>query len=272
MLREKLVHVNSKGDVLDLDSLRISTYSSNLRDYEWSYESRNNQITRFTKKIAKRNVVFTFHCNKLKAIEIKNKFYEHFDVDVLNKKYGYFLLNGYKYYCYLIKSVKSNYNVVKRYLELKIEVVTDKDYWFKENTKEINFSKVNINDSLVYEFVYPFTYGSMNTVLFNNDSFVESDAIIRIFGQCENPLVTINDKVYQVNVSLDEGEYLEIDTENKTIYKFSIYGDKVNYFNYRNKKYNVFDKIPSGTVNVSANGEFKVDIVIIEKRSEPKWS
>ena len=111
----------------------------------------------------------------------------------------------------------------------------------------------------------------MNSIKMDNENFIESDAIIRIFGFCVNPLVTINDNIYQIDVSLEVGEYLEIDTEKSTIFKYTIYGDKVNCFNNRNKKYDVFKKIPSGTVNVSANGEFKVDIILYEKRGEPKW-
>ena len=76
----------------------------------------------------------------------------------------------------------------------------------------------------------------MNSIKMDNENFIESDAIIRIFGFCVNPLVTINDNIYQIDVSLEVGEYLEIDTEKSTIFKYTIYGDKVNCFNNRNKK------------------------------------
>lgn len=271
MLRDNLIHVNSKNEILDLESLGISAESNDLRDFSWEYLTDNNIISNFSKGIVTRTIPFIFHCNESQASEIKNKFYEHFEVDVLNESYGYFLLNGYKFYCYLTKSTKTNYNIRKRYLELSIEIVTDKPYWIKETLKEMNFAKEEETNALKYPFTYTFTYRSMNSLKFSNENFVESDAKIRIFGFCVNPLVTINDNIYQVNVSLDDGEYLEIDTEQKTIYKYTNYGDKVNYFNYRNKNYDVFKKIPSGTVNISANGEFKVDLILFEKRGEPKW-
>ena len=271
MLKENLIHINSKNEMLDFESLGISAESNDLRDFAWEYLTDNNTISSFSKGIATKTIPFIFHCDESKANEIKNKFYEHFEIDILNKSYGYFLLNGYKYYCYLTKSTKTNYNIRKRYLELSIEIATDKPYWIKETVKEINFAKEETSNALKYPFTYSFIYRSMNSIKMDNENFIESDAIIRIFGFCVNPLVTINDNIYQIDVSLEVGEYLEIDTEKSTIFKYTIYGDKVNCFNNRNKKYDVFKKIPSGTVSVSANGEFKVDIILYEKRGEPKW-
>ena len=68
--------------------------------------------------------------------------------DASTREYGYFLLNGYKYYCYLTKSTKTNYNIRKRYLELSIEIATDKPYWIKETIKEINFAKEETSNAL----------------------------------------------------------------------------------------------------------------------------
>lgn len=271
MLEDKLIHVNSKNEKLDLHSLGIHAESNNLRDYEWSYETSNNLITSFSKGIVSKSIPFIFHCTESKANEIKNRFYEHFEYDVMKKSYGYFELNGYKYYCYLTKSAKSNYNIRNRYLELSIDIVTDKPYWIRENTKTINFGKQKSTDTLIYPFTYPFTYTGMNSANFSNDNFVESDAIIRIYGYCINPLLSINDNIYQVNTTVEEGEYVEIDTENRTVFKYSKYGSKTNIFNSRNKNYDIFRKIPSGSWIVGSNDEIMVDIVVFEKRGEPKW-
>ena len=81
----------------------------------------------------------------------------------------------------------------------------------------------------------------------------------------------INNNIYQVNSTIEEAEYIEINTFDKTIFKYSNYGDKTNIFNLRNKEYNVFEPIPNGPINITANGDFKVDIICIERRGEPKW-
>lgn len=269
---ESFKHTNSNNETLDFLSLGIYANSNDLRDFEWTVSSDNNRITGFSKGVVKKTIPFIFYVSEDKANEIKNKFYEHFEIDVLRQSKGYFEINGYKYYCYLTKSVKSDYLNTKRLLQLKAEITTDDSYWVKETTKTINFGELSEStDALKYSFTYPFIYRNLNSVNITNDDFIESDGIIRIYGSAINPLLKIGDNIYQVNDSIDENEYIEIDTKNKTIYKYSKYGDMTNIFHLRNKEYNVFKPIPNGQINVSANASFKADIVIIERRGEPKW-
>jgi hypothetical protein len=269
---DKIIHVNSNGETLDFFSLGIYVNYNDLRDYEWQVKSNNDKITGFYKGIVNKTIPFVFYVNENKANEIKNKFYEHFEIDVLRQSKGYFEINGYKYYCYVIKSVKSDYLIDKKLLYIQVETTTDDSYWIKETTKTINFSELDgSTDSLKYAFTYSFVYRGLNSVNIMNDNFIETDGIIRIYGNAINPLVKIGENIYQVNDTLDDNEYLEIDTKEKTIYKYSSYGDKTNIFHLRNKEYDVFKPIPSGQVNVSANAGFKVDIVMIERRGEPKW-
>jgi hypothetical protein len=268
---ESFKHVNSKNEVLDFLQLNIYANENDLRDYQWSYTSNNNKITSFYKGIVKKSIPFIFYVNEAKAEQIKNQFYEHFDYDVLTQQKGYFEINGYKYYCFATKSAKSNYLYSNRELNIKLEVTTDEPFWIKQTTKSINFGVQGESDTLLYTFAYPFTYTNMNSANILNDNFVQSNAIIRIYGYCINPLVSINDNIYQVNTTLESGEYLEIDTENKSIFKYSSVGDKTNLFNDRNKSYDVFKPLDNGTLIVGANDAFKVDIVLIEKRGEPKW-
>ena len=270
-MRENIKHINSRGEVLDFNQLGILMNYNDLRDYEWNASTSNGKITGFSKGIGKKTIPFIFSVDEQNAAEIKNKFYEHFDIDVRNQKKGYFEINGYRFYCYLTKSVKSDYLISKKLLILKATLQTDDDEWRREVLNTINFSTLEIDGGLTYPFTYPFTYAGKKTSRIVNESFVECDAIIRMYGVAENPLVKINDIVYQVNVSVANDEYLEIDTEKKTIFKFDRFGNKTNLFDYRDKQQDTFSKIPSGTLTVSANGKFRVDIVVIEKRGEPRW-
>ena len=73
-------------------------------------------------------------------------------------------------------------------------------------------------------------------------------------------------------MDLNAEEYAEIDTFKSTITKYSSNGVQSNIFNSRNKSYDTFKKIPQGSFDVTAAGAKKVDIVLIERRSEPKWA
>lgn len=269
---DKFTHTNSANETLDFNALGIYANYNDLRDFEWSVQTYNERITGFYKGIEEKTIPFTFVVDKEKAAEIKNKFYEHFEKDVASLKKGFFEINGYKYYCYITKSAKANYLINKKILNLSIKTKSDKPYWIKETTKTVNFAQQEqSSDALVYSFTYPFIYRGGNSVNFTNDNFTSSELLIRIFGPAENPLVVINDNIHQVNAAIDSTEYLEISTEEKTIYKYSKFGDKTNLFNYRNKSYNIFKPMPAGPVSITANGDFKIELVMIEKRGEPKW-
>ena len=59
-----------------------------------------------------------------------------------------------------------------------------------------------------------------------NTSVNTSDFVLRIYGAVTNPLVMIGEHTYQVNISINQGEYVEIDSENKTIYLVHANGRK----------------------------------------------
>ena len=270
---DKFIHVNSKGETLDLLALGIYANENELRNYEWTVNTSNDKIVGFKKGVVKKSVPFVFFVDKERAAEIKNKFYEHFDVDVLTARAGHFIINGYKYTCYLTKSVKSDYLTSKRQLKLTAEVTTDKPYWCKETLRTIDFSTTQTEgkNSLTYPFTYPFTYTNEKVSKIVNEDFIESDAIIRMYGAAEDPLVKINDNVYQINTSLGSTEYLEINTSEKTIVKYDNKGNATNLFHLRSKNGDSFKKVPPGALTVSANGNYRVDVVLIEKRGEPRW-
>lgn len=267
-------HINSQNEVLDFIAAGIYLNENDLRDFEWTVTTKNDRITGFKKGVTTKTLSLQFVCNnEQEAAAVKNNFYEHFEIDVLRAAPGYFEINGYKYNCYVIKSAKSEYLANKRLLVLKLTITTDDDAWIKETTHTLDFKELQeADDALKYTFNYPFTYRRNSSVNIINTGLISTEGIIRIYGPAINPLVKIDANVYQVNETLESNEFLEINTKEKSIYKFSSYGDKTNIFNLRNKNYNVFEPIPAGAVNVSANDEFKVDIVCRERRGEPRWN
>lgn len=271
-MRDVIKHTNSKNETLDFSSLGILVNYNDLRDYEWGIKTKNDKITGFYKGVVKKTIPFVFCVDEHAADEIKNRFYEHFEIDVLQKKKGYFEINGYRYYCFAVKSVKSNYLISKRHLHINVGIATDDSYWFKETSYTADFSLSSARTVTKYPFTYPFTYSVPKSVNIINDFFTDSHAIIRIYGRCANPVVNINDNTYQLYVTLSAKEYAEIDTFKRTITKYSADGVQSNIFDTRNKSCDTFGKISQGSFDVTTVGVEKVDIVIVERRGEPKWS
>jgi phage-related protein len=120
---------------------------------------------------------------------------------------------------------------------------------------------------------YPIDYFSdMATKPVTNGGFVASNFRLVIYGQCVNPAVSIADHTYQVNCTVGANEYLTIDSSAKKVFLTAQDGTITNMFNNRNRDSYVFEKIPTGQNVVSWNGGFGFDIILLEERSEPKWT
>ena len=128
-------------------------------------------------------------------------------------------------------------------------------------------------EDLDYPYDYAFDYLSniANTEL-NNTDFVPSNFKMLIYGVCVDPSITVGGHTYQVNCTVGESEYLTIDSTTKKVYLTANDGTIINQFNNRNKSSYIFEKIPVGTSAVTWVGDFGFDIILMEERSEPKWT
>lgn len=127
-------------------------------------------------------------------------------------------------------------------------------------------------DDFDYPFDYPYDFLPLTqTQDIINPSFAEQNVRIVIYGECVNPVVMIDEHVYGVNTTIDENEYVTIDTAEKTIVLTKQDGTAQNVFNARNRDYYIFQKIPSGKHTISVLPSTNVDLTILEERSEPKW-
>lgn len=74
-----------------------------------------------------------------------------------------------------------------------------------------------------------------------------------------------------MDVVLEDGEYLEIDSVAGTIFKVMATGIRVNCFHNRGLVDSVFRPIQSGRQTIDWSGKFDFDIILYEERSQPRW-
>lgn len=86
-----------------------------------------------------------------------------------------------------------------------------------------------------------------------------------------NPKVLINGYPYEVLTTLENNEYLIINSMEQTITKYLSNGATANLFDARGYDYSVFEKIPSGLISVSWSGDFGIDLYVFLKRKEAAW-
>ena len=153
-----------------------------------------------------------------------------------------------------------------------MELITEYDFWCKETIFQFTDTTVSSSDNKKYPYNYDYRYdNSMGIANIVNPHFSESNFKMIMYGPAVNPVVTISGKTHLVYIVLEDGERVEIDSQNKTVTKYLNDGTAVNVFHNRQKASSFFAKVSSGANAVSWKNTPVVDLIIYEERSEPKW-
>jgi hypothetical protein len=273
---EKFKYINHIGEVLEFGAGSLFANENELRDFSWSITSTNDKISGFNKGIVAKTIPLILKCESAEdGINLRNRIFEVFEKDILAHKHGRIIIGDYYLKCFVTDSSKSNYLINKGFLCLDVTVQTDFPEWIKETTTSFRpNSTEGENTFLDFAFDFPYDFAnSLSTMTLNNTGFVASNFRMVIYGAVSSPTVFIGNHKYSVNVDIASGEYLTIDSVNKTIVLTKANGQQVNCFNNRDKDSYIFEKIPSGlNVASSTNEGISFDVTLLEERSEPKWT
>jgi hypothetical protein len=288
----------------------IPTSSLRDYEWEYTERSNVAKVKKIKRKLREIDLqLYIFTKTEKENAELKNKLYEIVEEDIISMQEGKLYLNDYYLSGYIMASKKKILSKDPRYSSIGLTFVSD-GMWTKdielhveeqipEETRTQNpatikyvngstpkelpkgvmypdfkyeYFKEGYNTFYAPQYDYPHDYIKVvGKYAIVNSGFGESDFTLTIWGTCTNPLVMIGNNTYQVNTILTSGERLVIDSKKKTIEKIDLTGGVVNCFNDRNKSYNIFQKIPEGTVPVVYNARYAIDLVVYEERSEPKW-
>lgn len=268
------MYKNHMNEIVEFGKNGIYANIGDLRNYTWDVTTKNNRVSAFTRKVGTRQLPVVIMCSTAEeCTQAKNKLFETIEKDVLAKQCGKLYLGNYYMRCYITGSSKSDYLDNGRCVKLSLTIATDTPYWIKETTVSSAASSEVVETGLdyLYDFPYDFTSALANLSI-NNTGIIPANFRLVIFGACINPAITVGDHIYQVNCTVDSGEYLTIDSVSKTILVAKNNGVTVNQFKNRNKSSYIFEKIPSGVSSIAWNGAFGFDLTLLEERSEPKWT
>lgn len=272
-MQERLQYINHLNEVIDFGRNGIYVSSNDLHDYDWDLITKNDRVSGFRRGITSRTLPVVIFCpSAAVGLAARNLLLEVAEKDILARKPGRIVIGEYYYRCYIVGSKKSNYLKAKRRMDVTLTLSSDKPYWIRES--KFSFRKADAGRSGVdYSFDYPFDYMppfAKSSLL--NTNFAPSNFKLTMFGPCKNPAIYIAGHWYGVQCSLLAGEYLTIDSIEKTITKVAVDGTTSNMFSCRNRDSYIFEKIPPGTSLVSWDNTFGADIILLEERSEPKWT
>ena len=267
-------YVNHLNERIDLDSENIILQYQELFDYSWDCETANNKISGFYRDSVTIPVTVTVTADTdQEYFEVLEEFYSVIAKDIESVEPGRLYLGNQYLECYISGDLKKDAFMGVPIQVKNLTIVTDRPLWVCENSYTFHSYVVSSSDNKRYAGRYPYRYanGLSNTYI-QNPHFTDANFSLAIYGPVVNPQVSIGGQNYLVNIILEEGERLEIDSRTETITKIMATGERVNAFHNREKGKAFFRKIPPGRQPVSWAGGFDWDLMIYEERSEPKWS
>lgn len=273
---EQLKYKNHQNEVFEFGKEGIYVDTSALHDYEWAVTEKGRKISALTYKVSKRKLPVIIICQTEEdGIKARNRLMEVTEKDVLAMQHGQIIIGNYYFRCFVTRSQKKDYLRTKRYMRITLTLVSDFPFWIKETTTK--FRKITETEStegnLDYNVDYPYDYyNSTESKKLSNTGFADSNFRMTIYGKASNPAVYVAGHLYQVDCEVAENEYLTIDSIKKQIILTGNDGTKINAFNLRNRDSYIFEKIPPGQNVVMWEGDFAVDITLLEERSEPEWT
>lgn len=272
---EKLIFENHLGERIAFGENGIFVNENDLRDYAWNYSSDNGKVGNFNRGVSKKNVpIVVANPNVNEAIKAINNLMEFAEKDILADNAGKLIVGDYYLKCYIVGSKKKKYSGIRGFAVIDLDVVTDTSAWVKESRESFTLngsSEGGKNLDFAYDFPYDFT--SPNAIKsLTNTSFSDVDFKLTIYGEVDTPVIYIGGNAYKVNCYVAAGEYLTINSKEKTVTLTKNNGEVLNYFKYRDKGSYIFTPIPPGINAVSWAGNFGFDVTIYEERSEPKWT
>lgn len=269
---ERLQYRNHMGEVIDFGKSGIFISANDLHDYSWTVSQKNGKISSFNRDVANRTIPVTIFCQTVDdGVAARNRLMEVAEKDVLAKKPGKIIIGDYYYKCYITGSKKSKYLSSRRRMEATLTTTSDEPYWVRENLHSFRKGSTSIGLDYPHDYLFDFMSPFSQAQLVNTD-FTASNFRMIVFGPCSDPTVYVSGHAYTVNSEAELGEYITIDSVSKTVTKTATDGTITNVFNLRGRDSYIFEKIGAGANTVTWDGDFGVDIILMEERSEPKWT
>lgn len=257
-----LYYENALGQKIDFMKRPYKAVEADIYDSSWEVSSEGY----------KKSIEIDVFDLKSNFAQNMNTLYDVLAVDSDNGVYGKLWCNGSYIRCNLRNKETSGWkgNV---YAYAILEFVAPDLEWITEEKKSfLPGSRTAQDGGFNYPHNYPYNYSAIDAdAEWNVKGTAPCDFAVIIYGTCVDPEIIINDHSYQVFTTLEENEYLIIDTRTQTIIKHLESGADINVFNDRSTQQSIFAKIQPGRNVVSWTHAFGFDITLYKSRREPAW-
>lgn len=263
------------------DGGELHLFENAARNASWKHDTANGRITRLYKEPAEIELKVGIAAEtEERGLALREELVTVTERDALNFTAGKLWCNGWYLPCFVTARKYGEWWHDGRFCECELGIACEELTWYR--AEERHFFAVGEGSSAdavdyPHDFAYDYGTSPISSSKIENQSLSPADAVIRMYGPCSEPHVTIGGNAYGVKVTLDPGEYVEIDTRAQTIVKHGLNGALDNVFGKRyqggeDSSSYAFRQVPSGVSDVASPGDFSFDITVFEHRSEPEWS
>lgn len=250
----------------------------NIINNAWQYSyvenaGARNRISAFRKEISEKTVALSVFADSPEEYgRIMEDILNVTEKDIIHNSPGKLYINGDYLECFLTAKNYTEYEEDFGAVETDITILSPYPVWIREKSYLFRAGEGDTTDNKVYPNRYTYRYANgLKNRYIENEYIAGSNFRMTIFGRVLNPNIIIGGHIYRINILLEEGERLEIDSISRTIIKVMNNGAIVNAFDRRDKRNSVFKKISPGKNQVSWPGTFHFAVIMYEERGEPKW-
>ena len=285
-------YINSNSRKIDLKKAPyIGVMSNSLFEFRWDYITQGQavqKIVKFEKYMKEKTFQVLISGSTDKEYrENLDKFLQLTDVDINNLQMGRLYVGDYFLDCYIFASGKK-----KRYVDtlktiVDCSIICENGNWqSEEKWRFIRGVNSESNETTGNGILYPYDYvqdpqtheilgydysAPFSTDTIINESYMDTDFEMVFYGANLLPEVTIGGNDYRINYALDADDYLTINSKKKTAVVTKYNGEKINVFKYRDRDWNIFEKIKGGGNLVIIDDNTSLDVTLYYERSEPFW-
>lgn len=273
----KYVSGSTKEEINISDGkIRTRIGSAGLYSHKWEVDETKlnigSKVNALKMKAKEYTLKIDFLGSKAERAQNAEKFFELAELDILNETPGRLHFKEYYIECYVLSESYGKAPGNIRGIQNEARIYAPYPFWVSEQSYNFNSTGITSSNNKSYPGRYGYRYANgLNSSYIINPHFSDSNFKMIIYGPVVNPQVTVGGNQYLVYITLEEGEYLEIDSRTGTLKKVLQNGESVDAFHNRQKGGKFFKKIPAGRQNISFSSNMIFDLFIYEERSEPKW-
>ncbi len=279
-----LTYISDTGDEFPLVAERIYLKDASFHEYEWEPQGveykYGDLLKLFTKKAKSYSCTIAFSGSRAlreRNIETLHDAWEH---DIMLQKPGRLVWNNYSIECYFISSkVYSNKSNTRTLND--VTIYCPFPFWIKETKYEFDSGNNDLeqnNIDLPLDFPFDLGVSGFRRIIDFNTS-IPLDFRLVVHGAAENPAITINSHLYEVDTIIPNDVDLVIssieknDREKAVTLDFAS-GRSESVLYARNRESYIFEPITPnhGQITIATDQHLEFDLYLIEKRSEPKWT